>query len=232
MFATCVENNQIFVPTSENTWNYESSMERKTSLVTSVVRVTQPSNIYKFTRANIPVRNLIAVRNVEKHLLTQVLWKITRNSTNTTSRSHVRYVERLLRSRRTWKATWWYTTQTQTSKLEKIVHPKSHEFSFFGYWLIPFSILFDHQNPWRVWRWWGEFGACSSPYEGVWGGRGGGGGEGRDHHRAQQHLQQVGHWLDLQSIIIHVQFIRNVCINWAWQCKGRHQKMVLFWTLK
>ena len=22
-----------------------------------------------------------------------------------------------------------------------------------------------------------------------------------------------GHWLDLQSIIIHVQFIRNVCIN-------------------
>ena len=30
MFATCVENNQIFVPTSENTWNYESSMERKT----------------------------------------------------------------------------------------------------------------------------------------------------------------------------------------------------------
>ena len=112
MFATCVENNQIFVPTSENTWNYESSMERKTSLVTSVVRVTQPSNIYKFTRANIPVRNLIAVRNVEKHLLTQVLWKITRNSTNTTSRSHVRYVERLLRSRRTWKTTWWYTTQT------------------------------------------------------------------------------------------------------------------------
>ena len=43
-------------------------MERKTSLVTSVVRVTQPSNIYKFTRANIPVRNLIAVRNVEKQL--------------------------------------------------------------------------------------------------------------------------------------------------------------------
>ena len=68
MFATCVENNQIFVPTSENTWNYESSMEIKTSLVTSVVRVTQPSNIYKFTRANIPVRNLIAVRNVEKQL--------------------------------------------------------------------------------------------------------------------------------------------------------------------
>ena len=152
-----------------------------------MVRVTQPSNIYKFTRANIPVRNLIAVRNVEKHVPTQVLWKITRNSTNTTSRSHVRYVERLLRSRRTWKATWW---------------------------------------------WWGEFGVCNSPYEGVWGGRGGGGGEGRDHHRAQQHLQQVGHWLDLQSIIIHVQFIRNVCINWAWQCKGRHQKMVLFWTLK
>ena len=139
MFATCVENNQIFVPTSENTWNYESSMERKTSLVTSVVRVTQPSNIYKFTRANIPVRNLIAVRNVEKHLLTQVLWKITRNSTNTTSRSHVRYVERLLRSRRTWKATWWYTTQTQTSKLEKIVHPKNHEFSFFGYLINSFQ---------------------------------------------------------------------------------------------
>ena len=33
-----------------------------------MVRVTQPSNIYKFTRANIPVRNLIAVRNVEKQL--------------------------------------------------------------------------------------------------------------------------------------------------------------------
>ena len=88
-------------------------MERKTSLVTSVVRVTQPSNIYKFTCANIPVRNLIAVRNVKKHLLTQVLWKITRNSTNTTSRSHVRYVERLLRSRRTWTATWWYNEHDQ-----------------------------------------------------------------------------------------------------------------------
>ena len=29
MFATCVEKNQIFVPTSENTWNYESSMRHE-----------------------------------------------------------------------------------------------------------------------------------------------------------------------------------------------------------
>ena len=29
MFATCVENNQIFVPTSENTWNYESGGTRQ-----------------------------------------------------------------------------------------------------------------------------------------------------------------------------------------------------------
>ena len=193
-----------------------------------MVRVTQPSNIYKFTRANIPVRNLIAVRNVEKHLLTQVLWKITRNSTNTTSRSHVRYVERLLRSRRTWKATWWYTTQTQTSKLEKIVHPKNHEFSFFGYLINSFQHPIWSSKSLKGLEMVGGVWGVQLPLWGCLGRRRGG----QDHHRAQQHLQQVGHWLDLQSIIIYVQFIRDVCINWAWQCKGKHQKMVLFWTLK
>ena len=29
MFETCVEKNQIFVPNSENTWNYESSMRHE-----------------------------------------------------------------------------------------------------------------------------------------------------------------------------------------------------------
>ena len=197
-----------------------------------MVRVTQPSNIYKFTRANIPVRNLIAVRNVEKHVPTQVLWKITRNSTNTTSRSHVRYVERLLRSRRTWKATWWYTTQTQTSKLEKIVHPKNHEFSFFGYLINSF------QHP--IWS--SKSLKGLEMVGGVWGvqlplfGEDGEEEEGRDEIITEPssifNRLVNGHWLDLQSIIIHVEFIRDVCINWAWQCKGKHQKMVLFWTLK
>ena len=165
-----------------------------------MVRVTQPSNIYKFTRANIPVRNLIAVRNVEKHVPTQVLWKITRNSTNTTSRSHVRYVERLLRSRRTWKATWWYTTQILTSKLEKIVHPKNHEFSFFGYLINSSASYLIIKIPEGSGDGGGSLGRAAPL---VWGGRGGGGGEGRDHHRAQQHLQQVGQWSLARSSINH-----------------------------
>ena len=50
---------------------------------------------------NIQAKNPIAVKNVEMHLLTQVLLRITRNSTKTTSQLLVRSVERISRSRRT-----------------------------------------------------------------------------------------------------------------------------------
>ena len=38
MFATCVEKNQIFVPNSENTWNYEFSMRHEIPKAKSAIK--------------------------------------------------------------------------------------------------------------------------------------------------------------------------------------------------